>query len=130
VSTPIVGRNGVVKMGTSEIGYAKGVTVSVGVDLIKEYALGDNKPVVLADGNQSYKVTVESMYVDNSFASAVLAGTAVDIALYPNGEGTGKPVVTVSDVVLTSWKLEQKQTGVVMQSVEGEGASLTAGTQS
>jgi hypothetical protein len=34
----------------------------------------------------------------------------------------------VKNVVLTSWKLDQKQNGVVMQSMEGEGDDLQPGT--
>jgi hypothetical protein len=128
LSTPIVGRNGVVKKAGTAIGYAKGVSVSIGVDLIKDYAMNSNKPAIVEDGNQSYKVSVESMYVDNTYATVVLTGDAVDIELDPAGSGTGKPKVTVKNVVFTSWKLDQKQNGVVMQSMEGEGDDLQLGT--
>ncbi len=128
MSTPIVGRNGVVKKAGTAIGYAKGVSVSIGVELIKEYAMNSNKPALLEDGNQSYKVTIESMYVDNTYAQVVLTGDPVDIELDPAGAATGKPKITVKNVVFSSWKLDQKQTGVVMQSMEGEGDDLQPGT--
>lgn len=128
MSTPIVGRNGVVKKAGTAIGYAKGVSVSIGVELVKDYALNSNKPAIVEDGNQSYKVSVESMYVDNTYATVVLTGDPVDIELDPAGAGTGKPKLTVKNVVFTSWKLDQKQTGVVMQSMEGEGDDLQLGT--
>jgi hypothetical protein len=128
VSTPIVGRNGVVKKAGTAIGYAKGVSVSISVELIKDYAMESNKPAILEDGNQSYKVTVESMYVDNTYASLVLAGDPVDIELDPAGNAVGKPKLTVKNVVFTNWKLDQKQTGVVMQSMDGEGDDLEPAT--
>jgi hypothetical protein len=128
LSTPIVGRNGVVKKAGTAIGYAKGVSVSIGVELVKDYALNSNKPAIVEDGNQSYKVSVESMYVDNTYAQVVLTGDPVDIELDPAGAATGKPKVTVKNVVFTNWKLDQKQTGVVMQSMEGEGDDLQLGT--
>ncbi len=128
MSTPIVGRSGVVKKAGSAIGYAKGVSVSIGVDLIKDYSMDSNKPAIVEDGNQSYKVSVESMYIDNAYAQVVLTGDAVDIELDPAGSGTGKPKITVKNVVFTSWKLDQKQSGVVMQSMEGEGDDLQLGT--
>jgi hypothetical protein len=128
VSTPIVGRNGVVKKAGTAIGYAKGVSVSISVELIKDYAMESNKPAILEDGNQSYKVTVESMYVDNTYASLVLAGEPVDIELDPAGNAVGKPKLTVKNVVFTNWKLDQKQTGVVMQSMDGEGDNLEPAT--
>jgi hypothetical protein len=128
VSTPIVGRNGVVKKAGTAIGYAKGVSVSISVELIKDNAMESNKPAILEDGNQSYKVTVESMYVDNTYASLVLAGEPVDIELDPAGNAVGKPKLTVKNVVFTNWKLDQKQTGVVMQSMDGEGDNLEPAT--
>lgn len=128
MSTPIVGRNGVVKKAGTAIGYAKGVSVSISVELIKDYAMESNKPAILEDGNQSYKVTVESMYVDNTYASLVLAGDPVDIELDPAGNAVGKPKLTVKNVVFTNWKLDQKQTGVVMQSMDGEGDDLEPAT--
>ncbi len=128
MSTPIVGRNGVVKKAGTAIGYAKGVSVSISVELIKDNAMESNKPAILEDGNQSYKVTVESMYVDNTYASLVLAGEPVDIELDPAGNAVGKPKLTVKNVVFTNWKLDQKQTGVVMQSMDGEGDNLEPAT--
>ncbi len=128
MSTPIVGRKGVVKKAGTAIGYAKGVSVSIGVELIKDYSMDSNKPAIVEDGNQSYKVSVESMYIDNSYAQIVLAGDPVDIELDPAGATAGKPNVTVKNVVFTSWKLDQKQTGVVMQSMDGEGDDLQLGT--
>lgn len=130
MSTPIVGRNGVVKKDGAAIGYAKGVSVSISVELVKDYALNSNKPAILADGNQSYKVSVDKMYVDNTFGQMVLAGAPVDIELDPAGAGAGKPKITLVDVVFSSWKLDQKQNGVVMESVEGEGADIQFGSQS
>ena len=130
MSSPIVGYNAVVKKGDTEIGYAKGVTVGIDVDLIKEYALGDSKPQVLEAGNKSFPVSIEKMYVDNTYATDVLNGTAVNIVVQPAGQGSGKPEITVSDVVFTSWELSITQDGVVMESLEGEGKSITLGTQS
>lgn len=128
MSTPIVGRNGVVKKDGAAIGYAKGVSITINVDIIKEYAFQSNKPSLVEDGNQSYKVSIDTMYVDNTYAQLVLTGNPVDIELDPAGAGTGNPKITVVDVVFTSWKLEQKQNGVVMQSLEGEGSDLQLGT--
>ena len=130
MSSPIVGYNAVVKKGDTEIGYAKGVTVGVDIDLIKEYALGSDTPSVLEGGNRSFPVSIEKMYVDNDYVTDVLDGTVVNIVVQPAGQGSGKPEITVSDVVFTSWELSITQDGVVMESLEGEGKSITLGTQS
>ncbi|MEJ5327063.1 MAG: hypothetical protein WHU54_02275 [Candidatus Bathyarchaeia archaeon] len=123
-STPVLGRKGVVKKGETEIGYAKGVGINIDIDLIKEYALNSEKPAFLAIGNQSYKVSIEAMYVDNAYAETVKAGSPVDIELDPAGDVAGNPKITVKNVIFTKWKLDQKPTGVVMQSMEGEGDDL------
>jgi len=126
---PFLGRNAVVLKDATEIGYCEGVTVGIDADLIKEYALGDDKPQVLESGNKSFTVDIDHMYIDNAFANDVLNGTAVAIEVRPEGTGTGKPKITVNDVILNSWELSIEQDGVEMESVSGEGKSLTFGTQ-
>ncbi|MEM1558183.1 MAG: hypothetical protein QXG12_06285 [Thermoproteota archaeon] len=129
MSTPVIGRNAVVKKGTTEIGYATGVRCSIDVDLIKEFKIGSDKPAVLESGNKSFRVTVDKMYIDNTYATDVLNGTKVSIEIQPAGAGTGKPKITISNVVFTSWELTIDQDGVVMESVEGEGDTLALATQ-
>jgi len=47
----------------------------------------------------------------------------------PQGTGTGKPQIDITNVVFTSWELSVEQDGVVMESIEGEGTNITWGTQ-
>jgi len=129
MSTPLLGVDAVVQKDGSDIGHAKGVTVSLSVDLIKDYVLGSKTPAVLAAGNQSFSVSIEKMYVDNTYAQDVLNGTEVSIVVRPAGTGSGKPEITLSNVVFNSWELSVAQDGVVMESVEGEAKSMTLGTQ-
>ena len=126
---PLLGRNAVVLKGATEIGYCEGVTVGIDADLVKEYALGDDKPQVLESGNKSFSVDIDHMYIDNAFANDVLNGTAVTIEVRPEGTGAGLPKITVNNVILNSWELSIEQDGVEMESVSGEGKSLTFGTQ-
>ena len=129
---PLLGRNAVILKGATEIGYCSSVTVSIDVDLVKEYAIGGanpDKPAFLASGNKSFKVSIDKMYVDGAHASDVLNGTALTIEVRPEGTGTGKPKITVSNVILNSWELSIEQDGVIMESVEGEGTGIAWGTQ-
>jgi len=129
---PLLGRNAVILKGATEIGYCNSVTVSIDVDLVKEYAIGGanpDKPAFLASGNKSFKVSIDKMYVDGAHATDVLNGTALTIEVRPEGTGTGKPKITVSNVILNSWELNIAQDGVIMESVEGEGTSIAWGTQ-
>jgi len=129
---PLLGRNAVILKGATEIGYCSSVTVSIDVDLVKEYAIGGanpDKPAFLASGNKSFKVSIDKMYVDGAHANDVLNGTALTIEVRPEGTGTGKPKITVSNVILNSWELSIEQDGVIMESVEGEGTGIAWGTQ-
>jgi len=129
---PLLGRNAVILKGATEIGYCSSVTVSIDVDLVKEYAIGGanpDKPAFLASGNKSFKVSIDKMYVDGAHANDVLNGTTLTIEVRPEGTGTGKPKITVSNVILNSWELSIEQDGVIMESVEGEGTSIAWGTQ-
>jgi hypothetical protein len=129
MSTPLIGRNAVVLMGTTEIGYCTGVRVDINVDLIKEYKMGSDKPAILEDGNKSFRIRIEKMFIDSTYATNVLSGTAVTIEVRPAGTGTGKPKITISNVVFTRWEMTANQDGVIMESVEGEGSDLAFGTQ-
>jgi hypothetical protein len=129
---PILGRSASIYKGTTEIGSCTSVSVSIDVDLIKEYYISGSspdKPAFLASGNKSFKVSIEKAYVDGTYANDVLNGTAVTIEIRPEGTGTGKPKITLSNVVFTSWELSIEQDGVVMESIEGEGTNIAWGTQ-
>jgi len=129
MSSPIVGKNAVIQIDGEDVGYAKGVRVSIDVDLIKDYVIGSDTPSVLEAGNKSFSVSIEKMYIDNTYAQDVLNGTKVNIAVRPAGTGSGLPEITISNVVLNSWELSIEQDGIVMESVEGEGDSITFSTQ-
>lgn len=129
MSSPIVGRNAVVKVDGVDVGYATGVTLSISADLIKEYSIGDDKPAVLESGNKTVEVSIEAMYLDKSYAEKVYNGTPVTIVIQPAGAGSGLEEVTVGDVVLTSFEMTIEQDGVIMESISGEGKSITFTTQ-
>jgi hypothetical protein len=69
------------------------------------------------------------MYIDNAYAQDVLNGTAVSIVIRPAGTGSGLPEITIGNVVFNSWELSIEQDGVVMETVTGEGKTLTLATQ-
>jgi hypothetical protein len=132
MSTPLIGRTAVIKKGTTEIGFCKSVSVSIDADLIKEYFIGGtnpDRPAFVASGNKSFKVSIEKAFIDNAYATDVLNGTAVTIEVLPQGTGTGKPKITLSNVIFNSWELSVEQDGIIMESVEGEGQSIEFGTQ-
>jgi hypothetical protein len=128
MSTPVFGRQAKIKKGNVEVGYATGVRISIDVDLIKEYAIGSDSPAVVAAGPKTFTVDIDKMYIDNTYASDVLNGAEVDIEVAPKGIDAGNPKITIADVIFTSWELTIEAEGVIMESVKGEGKTLTLGT--
>lgn len=126
---PLLGRNAVILKGATAIGSCTNVSVSIDVDLIKEYYLGSDKPGVLEAGNKTFSVSIEKAYIDGTYASDVLAGNKVTIEVRPEGTGTGKPKITLSNVVFTSWEMSVAQDGIIMESIDGEGTDIAWGTQ-
>ena len=130
MSSPVLGKDAVIQIDGEDVGYAKGVTIGIDVDLIKDYVIGSDTPAVLEAGNKSFSVSIEKMFIDNTYAQDVLNGAKVNIVVRPAGTGSGLPEITISNVVLNSWELSIEQDGVVMESVSGEGDSISFGTQS
>ena len=120
-----LGREAVVKKGSTEIGYCKGVRVSANADLIKDYILGQATPAVLESGNQSFPISVDKMYIDSDYGQALIDGTKIQFSINPEGTATGaEKLIELKNVVLSSWELTIVQDGLVLEAVGGEGDSL------
>ena len=129
MSSPLLGRSAVIQIDSVDVGYAKGVTVGIDVDLIKDYKIGSDTPAVIESGNKSFSVSIEKMYIDKTYAEDVLNGTKISVVVRPAGTGSGKEEITISNVVLNSWELTIEQDGIILESVSGEGDSITFSTQ-
>ena len=129
MSSPGLGKDAVIQVDSQDVGYAKGVTYRLTADIVKDYKIGSDDPAILESGNKTYAVSIEKMYIDNTYADDVLNGTKLSIVIRPLGTGTGKPEITLSNVVFNSYELSITQDGVVLESVEGEAASVTHSTQ-
>lgn len=129
-STPIVGRNAVIEYGATPtvIGFAQGCSLDISQDLIKEFALGSNKAAILAGGNQHFKISVDKMWIDTTYAALVYAGAPVNFIFAPAGTATGKTKITVPNVVLTAHNTKIDQKGVVSEKVSGEGTDYQIST--
>jgi hypothetical protein len=126
---PIVGRLAVIQMGGTTIGFATGFTTGILADKIEEFALNSDKAAILASGNKHFKLTCDMMYIDNTYASAVLAGTPLDFVLAPAGTtNTGYPKITVKNVVLDAFNFKADQKGIVTGQITGSGNDWVPGT--
>lgn len=128
MSTPVIGRNAVIQMGVTTIGYATGITSDVTVDKIEDFALQSDKAAILAAGNKHFKISWDKLWIDSTYLNAVLAGTPVDFIIGPAGTSTGKVKWTVKNVILLGWSFKADQKGVVSEKSSGEGNDFTVGT--
>jgi hypothetical protein len=86
-------------------------------------------PLVLSSGNKTFKVSIDLLYVSSKFANKILAGEKFDIMIAPDGWGSGKPLITLRNVMLNSWEQSIEQDGVIAESLEGEGDNIVFETQ-
>lgn len=127
MSTPDIGRECVIYFGDTAIAHGKGATVGQDADLIKEYEFESQDPALLKQGNKSYPFSIELLYIDEDIFEYMnnSGDGAMDIEVYPLGSGeTG---YTLGDVVITGWELPVDQNDGLVENIEGEGASMTAG---
>ncbi len=120
---PVSGRSGTVKIGATAVGHVKGCSISEKVELLKDYSQDSTDPALLEPGSHTHKIDIDSMYLDSTILDLVLAGTKVTIVLDAMGGLAGS--ITLTNVVLTDWKLDKKLTGgAILQSCSGEGVTL------
>ena len=127
---PLIGRNGIVLYGAVPIGYVQGITVSIGADVIKDYSMDSNYPGALGYGSMTITFTIDKMYIDKTYAELLTAKTpSLTIEVRPEGTGSTKPKIIMTNVVLTSWDMTIEQDGVILESLSGEAISIAFGTQ-
>ena len=125
MSTPLIGRNATIQYvsgGTAyTIGYAQGCTEDFNADLIQEFQLNSDHAAILAAGNKHFKVSINRMYIDNTFANIIYTNQVVNIVFGPAGSSTGSPKITIMNVVLNAHNITYDQKGIVAEKVSGEG---------
>jgi hypothetical protein len=126
---PLLGVNAVILKGTEPIGSAKFARIIVENEVVKAYSIGSKTPVALEIGNQSFRVSLSKWYIDSAFLTDVLNGTKVTIEVRPAGTGTGKPKITLSNVIFRRWQYTNPQDDYLEEELEGEGTSIALGTQ-
>lgn len=90
-------------------------------DLIKEFQLNSDKAAVLAAGNKHFKIAVDRMYIDNTYASIMYGNQVVDFVIGPAGSSTGNPKITIKNVVMIAHNIKVDQKGIVGEKITGEG---------
>jgi len=98
--------------------------------IIKKYKIGSSTPALLAQGNQTFTVHIDKMYIDNTYLTIANAQTIVTtIIFYPTGStSTGDAKITLNNVKFNAAQVSGDSEGVVMEGLDGEGDSISLGT--
>jgi len=121
----LVGRSAAIEVNSVILAYIKNVRMSVKNTKIKEH--DDAGAVdVLERGDVSYTVSAEYGYAASVELALAVAGTPVDVVLYPEGKTASKPMLTMAGCIL-DFEVSFGRVGVLLSRVEGEGKSLTPG---
>lgn len=98
--------------------------------LIKKYKFGSSTPALLAQGNQTFAVHIDKMYIDNTYMTLAANQTIVaTIIFYPTGTtSAGDAKITLNNVKFNAAQVSGDAEGVVMEGLDGEGDSITPGT--
>ena len=112
-SQPGIGRIALVQVNGTTVGYAQGCDVKESSKTVQEYACQTSNPdwpAVSFDGNKSAKITIDALYVDNTYVNLFETGAAVTIINGPLGSSGGNPKDTytalLEDVDVT-WKQDK-----------------------
>jgi hypothetical protein len=83
-----------------------------------------------APGNQKFKVKIDKMYIDNTYLTLIVNQTiTATIIFYPTGTtSTGDAKITVNNVTWDAAGVTGDAEGVIMESLSGEGDSISLGT--
>ena len=113
-----------------EIGFCTGITMKIDSPIIKKYKIGSSTPALLAQGNQTFTVHIDKMYIDNTYMTLANTQTIVaTIIFYPTGStSTGDAKITLNNVKFNAAQVSGDAEGVVMEGLDGEGDSITLGT--
>ena len=128
---PILGRLAVVTFAgvATGIGMATDVSCGITADIEKAYVMNSQAPVMVQQGNQSYPVSFSRLFIDSTYAADVLAGTPIDVVVYPKGTTlTGSPKITLGQVVFGKWQLKATDKGYIGEDVGGEAATFAVST--
>jgi len=122
---PYYGAKADVLYGATTVAHARGITVGISGDVIKDYDFDSIAPGILEYGNQSYPVSIEKMYMDKEYASIILAKTKVNIQIRPADTETGSgKAVLLKNCVLPVWEITMTKDGAIIENMSGEGISM------
>jgi hypothetical protein len=130
MSTPYKPLLAVVKLGATEIGSGMTTAASTSYkqDVDEHYGFGDLGKPTLVKGNKHSSGKFTKVFIDNTYLALVLAGTQVDVVIYPNGKATGQPTITVKNSILNVHDFKAGVNTVEAEDVTFIGDEVITGT--
>jgi hypothetical protein len=130
MSTPIKPLLAVIKLGATEIGegLTTAASVSFKLDVDEHYGFGDGGKPKLVKGNKHQSGKLTKVFILNTYADLVLAGTQVDVVIYPNGKAAGQPTITVKNAILKDWDFKAAGNAIEAEDVGFVGDDVVTGT--
>ncbi len=123
----IRGNDGVVEVGGTAVGSVTAFTLNTSVTTMDSSAMGDDWDVHLI-GSKSWSGTVDVRWDDSDAGQTAMALGSVTLALYPEGDVTGKTEWT-GTVTLTATDYSQSHNETASQSFTFQGSgAFTEGT--
>ncbi len=121
---PYVGRVARLAIGGAAVAYGKNISVKLTAEAVKDYSMDSAAPAMLASGKQTYTFSIERLYVDETYLSALLAGTPLTVAFWASGSAAGTEV-TLTGAIITSAEHSAGESGGVLEKVSGEALVAT-----
>lgn len=130
MSTPIKPLLAVIALGSTEIGsgLTTAASISYKLDVDEHYGFGDMGKPKLVKGHKHQSGKLTKVFILNTYLDLVLAGTQVDVIIYPEGKTTGKPTITVKNSILNLHDFKAGVNAVMSEDVGFIGDEVITGT--
>jgi len=119
---PQIGRLAQIVVDGTIAAYTKSYSVDQSGNVVKEFVLGSDNLAqwpVAAMGNFEGSISMEQLYIDDTYLDLLEAGNVIEIIDYPLGNAAGKPMRTYQCIV-SSISQTIDQEAIVQYSLEAE----------
>jgi hypothetical protein len=108
--------------GTTLIAHTRSLSVEASAELIKIRSNDQLQPIKQKVGEQTFKWSIEHLFVGKDLLADFIAGSVFDIVLAPDGDDDGTDTETWTDCVITS--IGRKTSEGFIENVSGEATTV------
>jgi hypothetical protein len=109
--------------GTVLIAHTRSLSVEASAELIKIRSNDSLQPIKVKVGEQTFKWSIEHLFVGKDFMADFIAGSVSDIVLAPDGDDEGTDTETWKNSVITN--VGRKTAEGFIENVSGESTPVT-----